>query len=75
MGKERLLGKSGPFQDGLGLAAQLGREILIALKAGDWPNIALYSAKIGQKLSNVKVTERSRIGTPWIGAWEKYKSQ
>jgi hypothetical protein len=67
--------KADRFRMEWGWAGQFGREILIALKAGDWPNIALCSAKIGQKLSNVKVTERSRIGTPWIGAWDKYKAQ
>jgi hypothetical protein len=54
-------------------AGQLGKEILSALEAGDWSKIAICAAKTGQKLSAVKVTERSRIGTPWIGAWNKYK--
>ena len=55
-------------------AGSLGREILKGLDNGDWSVIAICSAKIGQKLAAVKVTERSRIGTPWVGAWEKYKA-
>jgi hypothetical protein len=54
-------------------AGQLGKEILSALETEDWPKISLCAAKTGQKLSSVKVTERSRIGAPWIGAWNKYK--
>ncbi len=49
-----------------------GNEILIALESGNWSSIAMTAAKIGQKLSGVKVTERSRIGTPWVGAWNKF---
>jgi hypothetical protein len=54
-------------------AKQLGYEILISLDQNDWARIAINAAKAGQKLAGVKVTERSRIGTPWAGAWDKYK--
>lgn len=54
-------------------AGQLGKDILTALSSGDWSKIAINAVKVGQKLSQVKVTERSRIGTPWIGAWNKYQ--
>ena len=67
--------KADRFRMEWGWAGHLGHEILSSLKTGDWTSIAICSAKIGQKLSKVKVTERSRIGTPWIGAWEKYKNQ
>lgn len=56
-------------------AKQLGNEILSSLEQNNWARIAINAAKIGQKLSSVKVTERSRIGEPWLGAWEKYKNK
>lgn len=56
-------------------AGSQGREILKGLDSGDWSIIAVSSARIGQKLAAVKVTERSRIGTPWVGAWKKYKGE
>ena len=56
-------------------AGALGKDMLSALNSSDWSKIALSAAKVGQKLNNVKVTERSRIGTPWIGAWKKYQSE
>lgn len=54
-------------------AGQVGKDMLSALETNDWPKIAVSAAKIGQKLAAVKVTERSRIGTPWVGSWKKYK--
>jgi len=48
----------------------IGKDILSALKANDWAGIAQNAIKVGQKLSSVKVTERSRIGTPWVGAYQ-----
>jgi len=56
-------------------AKSLGSEILSSLESNNWALIATHAAKIGQRLSGVKVTERSRIGTPWDGAWDKYRRQ
>lgn len=51
-------------------ADALGRAMEQALRREDWPEIAMTAVKIAQKLSKVKVAERNRIGSPWIGAWE-----
>ena len=48
-----------------------GKKLLLALMAEDWEEIATIIAIIGEKLSNVKVSEKHRLGTPWIGAWDK----
>jgi hypothetical protein len=50
---------------------RLGNKIGQALKAEDWATIAMTSAQIGQKLVKVDVPIRHRLGTPWVGAWEK----
>ena len=42
-----------------------------ALLKGDWGTVALTSAKIAQKLGKVTVPERNRLGTPWVGCWQK----
>jgi hypothetical protein len=42
-----------------------------AVNEDDWANIAMLSAQIAQKLHKVKVSERHRMGKPWIGAWDK----
>ncbi len=49
--------------------ASLGSKMKEALLSDDWPAVALLSAQIAQKLSNVKVSQNHRLGTPWIGAW------
>jgi hypothetical protein len=54
-------------------AGILGKDTLSALEAKDWARIANNAIKVGQKLSAVKVTERSRIGTPWVGAYQLLK--
>lgn len=45
-----------------------------ALLKEDWAAIAMTSAQIAQKMMNVDVPVRNRIGTPWEGAWKKMKA-
>jgi hypothetical protein len=52
-------------------ASQLGEKMKIAVKEDDWGSIAMLSAQIAQKLHKVKVSEKHRMGKPWVGAWEK----
>ncbi len=41
-----------------------------ALLKEDWAAVASLAARTGQKLSSVKVAEKNRIGSPWIGAYQ-----
>jgi len=41
-----------------------------ALYSEDWAAIALASARITEKLSDVEVAKNHRLGMPWQGAWE-----
>jgi hypothetical protein len=52
-------------------ASKLSDELLQALIKEDWGNIAIIIAKITQKMSKVKVPIKNRIGTPWIGSWDR----
>lgn len=36
--------------------------------------LAREFASISSKVSDLKVSPRHRMGTPWIGAWEKFKN-
>jgi hypothetical protein len=54
-------------------AARASDRLLEALKKGDWASIAINSAQVGQKLMSVKLPIHNRLGTPWVGAWEKLK--
>ena len=55
-------------------AGQLSPMLRAALEADDWGELALLSAQIGEKLSGEKVPQRHRLGTPWVGAWEKLQA-
>ena len=49
---------------------ELGDRFLEATREEDWGTIALLSAQVGQKLENVVVSDRHRMGKPWVGAWD-----
>jgi hypothetical protein len=50
---------------------QIGEEMLQATLEQDWPTVAVLSASVGQKLQKVAVSDRHRMGKPWIGAWDR----
>lgn len=50
---------------------QLGEKMKTAVIEDDWASVAMLSAQIAQKLHKVKVSEKHRMGTPWVGAWKK----
>ena len=54
-------------------SGRLADELTDAIKNDDWGNIARIAAEIGEKVQNTQVSQRHRIGTPWVGAWELYK--
>ena len=55
-------------------AKLLSEKMQLALLAEDWPQIAALAVRIAEKLQNVKVPQKHRLGTPWAGAWEKLKT-
>ena len=50
----------------------LAQDLHDAIQAEDWQQVAVTSAKAAQKLNNVQVSERHRLGKPWIGAWDEF---
>lgn len=55
-------------------SGQLGERMRKAAKEDDWATIAMTAAQVGQKLMKIDVPVRHRLGTPWVGAWEKFTS-
>ncbi|GAB4521229.1 MAG: hypothetical protein Fur0018_01510 [Anaerolineales bacterium] len=47
----------------------LSEQLYAALMADDWAHIAGLVAQVGQRVGNVQVSPRHRLGKPWIGAW------
>ena len=54
-------------------AGRLGKAMRQAVLADDWMSVARLSAEIATKVGNVKLSERSRLGEPWVGAYKKLK--
>ena len=54
-------------------AGQLGEKMKQAVLEEDWASVAVLSAQIAQKLQKVKVSDRHRMGAPWVGAYEQLK--
>jgi len=52
-------------------AGQMGEKMKTAVLDADWAGVAMLAAQIAQKLHKVKVSERHRMGTPWVGAWSE----
>lgn len=50
-------------------------EVKKALDEADWALLAGCIAKIGKKLSTVKVAEKNHLGTPWVGEYARYKNE
>lgn len=53
---------------------RLGDKMLKATLSEDWAQVAGHLAEVGQKLTKVQVSERHRMGRPWVGAWRKLQT-
>ena len=51
-------------------AGRLSQDLETALKADDWAAIAGLCVKLGDKVKDIKLPKKPRIGQPWVGAWE-----
>jgi hypothetical protein len=56
-------------------AQKLAKAMRQAVLADDWGNVALTCVQIGEKLGHIKLAERHRLGTPWVGAWKILEGQ
>ena len=56
-------------------ASNLGEEMKQAILRGDWGVVVTITAQVTQKMSKVKNSQRIRLGSPWVGCFEKLKSQ
>lgn len=47
----------------------VGDSMLAAVLSEDWAVVAASAANVGERLKNIEVSERHRMGKPWVGAW------
>ena len=52
-------------------ASRLSREMHIALKSDDWTLVIKIVVEVAQKLHKIQVSDKHRLGTPWVGAWDE----
>ncbi len=56
-------------------APRLGLAMKKAVLTEDWMTVAQTAAQVTQKVNGVQVPQRHRLGTPWVGAYEKLKDE
>lgn len=52
----------------------LAKQMRAGVENEDQGEIASGAATLSQKLKDVEVPQRHRLGTPWVGAWEKMQA-
>lgn len=52
-------------------ANTLGEDLKQAILREDWANVVKITAQVTQKLSKVKLAQRNRLGSPWMGSYKK----
>lgn len=50
---------------------QIGEKMKNAVLEDDWGSIVTLSAQIAQKMQKVKVSDKHRMGQPWVGGYQK----
>ena len=53
----------------------LSKNMRNAVLQDDWPQVAITAANVAQKVNTVALPQRHRLGTPWVGAWDKLKGE
>jgi hypothetical protein len=66
--------KADKFRQEWAWTKKLGDDLMTVLMDGDWQMVAAIAAEIGTKLKHFEVSERHRMGKPWIGAWARFNA-
>lgn len=56
-------------------SGKYGKEMGEAVLNDDWQNVAIIAAKTAEKLKQIKIPQRHRLGKPWVGAYHQLRSQ
>ncbi len=52
-------------------AGRFGEEMKEAILTENWLEMARITGLVTEKLSTVKLAQRNRLGSPWVGAYKK----
>lgn len=50
-------------------------QLRTALRQEDWERVASTCARLSSRIDTVTLPKRHRLGTPWVGAWNKLSSE
>ncbi len=67
--------KADRFRMDWGWVENAARALREAVLKEDWGEVAAQSARVAAKLGSVEISERHRLGTPWVGAWDKLRAE
>lgn len=54
-------------------SGRLAKTMRNAILEGDWAGVAMSAAQVAEKLQDIKIPQKHRLGTPWIGAWNQLR--
>ena len=52
-------------------ASRLADNMRQAVLTDDWLKVAQTTAQVAERLNGIKIPQRHRMGTPWVGAYRK----
>jgi hypothetical protein len=55
-------------------AGEMADKLQLVFQADDWAKIAEFLLDTMTRFSNIKVSDRHRIGQPWVNAYTNYKN-
>ncbi|MCP4140564.1 MAG: hypothetical protein GY755_09795 [Chloroflexi bacterium] len=56
-------------------AGQLAGEMRAAALKDDWASVAQVAMQVAVKLQKIKISDKHRMGRPWVGSWGKLQEE
>jgi hypothetical protein len=56
-------------------SSRLAGNMRMAVLKEDWLKVAQTAAQVAERLNGIHIPEHHRMGTPWVGAYQKMKGE
>jgi hypothetical protein len=56
-------------------SSRLAGNMRMAVLKEDWLKVAQTAAQVAERLNGIHIPEHHRMGTPWVGAYQKMKDE
>jgi hypothetical protein len=56
-------------------SSRLAGNMRLAVLTEDWLKVAQTAAKVAERLNGIHIPQHHRMGTPWVGAYQKIKGE